>query len=213
MTHPSSIALVGGGEHALVVADALERLGIVVVGCWAPEAQAGLRRLGDDDALEAAVRARDAIACPLHLAMAGRAGSATRRRVAERIEKFGPVGWASVCHPAAVVSTSAILAPGAFVAAGAIVNPRAQIGRHALVNTGAIVEHDVVVGDGVHLCPGSVTGGGVRIGAWSVIGLGAVIRDHVSIGAGAVVGMGAIVVRTVPDGAWVIGNPARAMQR
>jgi acetyltransferase-like isoleucine patch superfamily enzyme len=45
------------------------------------------------------------------------------------------------------------------------------------------------------------------------IGSGATILCGVTIGEGALVGAGAVVTRDVPDGATVIGNPAREMNR
>ena len=51
--------------------------------------------------------------------------------------------------------------------------------------------------------------GAARIGDQAYIGLGAVVRDHISIGAGATVAMGAVVVRDVAAGARVMGVPAR----
>jgi sugar O-acyltransferase (sialic acid O-acetyltransferase NeuD family) len=206
-----TVSLVGGGEHALVVADTIERLGHRLAGCWGPACDPSLVLLGNDAELEALIRS--GAAPSLHLAMAGQAGTDTRRRVAERLGAAGPIAWISLCHPSAVIAKSAVLEPGAFVAAGAVVNPGAVVRRHAIVNTGAIVEHDVVVDEGAHLCPGAVTGGKARIGAWAVVGLGAKVRDHVSVGPQAVVGMGAVVVRDVPEAAWVIGNPARNMAR
>jgi len=49
------------------------------------------------------------------------------------------------------------------------------------------------------------------VGAGSYVGARAVIRQQLRVGAGALVGMGAVVVRDVPDGATVVGNPARPL--
>ena len=49
----------------------------------------------------------------------------------------------------------------------------------------------------------------VRRGA--SIGAGAVILPGVEIGEGAMVGAGTVVTRSVPAGAWVVGNPARSI--
>jgi acetyltransferase-like isoleucine patch superfamily enzyme len=50
----------------------------------------------------------------------------------------------------------------------------------------------------------------VRCGA--SVGAGAVILPGLSIGAGAMVGAGSVVTRDVPDGAVVMGNPARVFR-
>jgi sugar O-acyltransferase (sialic acid O-acetyltransferase NeuD family) len=214
MTDPHPISLIGAGEHATVVADVIALdPGWRLCGCWAPEPPENLPWLGDDDALARLLGSPGPVPS-LHLALVGKPGGGLRRKLLERLEALGPtLSWAALRHPSAVISASARVEPGSFLGAGAIVNPRAVIHRHALVNTGAIVEHDVVVGEGAHLAPGTVIGGGAVIGAWAQLGLGSAIRDHVKIGTGAVVGMGAVVVRDVPDGAWVLGNPARLMNR
>ncbi|QJT08269.1 sugar O-acetyltransferase [Oceanidesulfovibrio marinus] len=49
----------------------------------------------------------------------------------------------------------------------------------------------------------------VRIGANVWIGSGAIILPGVTIGDDAIVGAGSVVTRDVPDGATVMGNPAR----
>jgi hypothetical protein len=56
----------------------------------------------------------------------------------------------------------------------------------------------------------------VEDGAW--IGAGALVRNGrpdrpLVVGAGATVGMGAVVMRDVPPGATVLGNPARIVRR
>jgi len=203
--------IVGGGEHARVVAeaalarpDAWQVLGFTIGEHEeARPGFLGLTALGTDEDLLA--RLRDQPATWLVLGFDRPAH--VRRAV---VEHFGATArWATIVHPAAVVSASATLENGSVVLAAAVVNTGARVGPHAIVNSGAIVEHDVEVGAHAHVAPGAVIGGGATIGERSLIGLGARIRDHVTVGADATVGMGAVVVGDVPDGAEVVGVPAR----
>lgn len=50
---------------------------------------------------------------------------------------------------------------------------------------------------------------GVTVARDAVVGAGVVVLPGVRIGAGALIGAGAVVVHDVPDGAVVVGNPAR----
>jgi sugar O-acyltransferase (sialic acid O-acetyltransferase NeuD family) len=89
-----------------------------------------------------------------------------------------------------------------------IVNVGATIGKNVILNTGCLVEHDCRIGDHAHLCPGAVLCGGVTVGEGAVVGAGATVKDGVTIGAWATVGCGAVVVKDVPAGVTVVGNPA-----
>ncbi len=100
---------------------------------------------------------------------------------------------------------------------GALISPRVtltsniRIGAHFHCNLHSYVEHDCVIGDFVTFAPGVRCNGAVTIGNGAYIGSGAMIRQGVSIGSGAVVGMGAVVVRDVPAGVIVAGNPAKPL--
>lgn len=134
----------------------------------------------------------------------------TRLNCQAAVEAAG-IAMAIVVHPAAVISQHAQVGSGSVVLAGAVVGPFARIARCCIVNTAATVDHDCVLGDGVHIGPGAHLGGGVCVGEAGWVGLGASVRQGVAIGTLAVVGAGAAVVHDVPDGATVVGVPARPL--
>jgi acetyltransferase EpsM len=215
---PRPIVIVGGGEHARVVIEAVRSRpdAWTVVGIADPGPATRTRELlavehlGDDGDLADRIERMDADRRPwCVLGFVGSDGVAGR---SEAVRRFGPaVRWATIVHDRAWVSPSASLGAGSVVLAGAVVNAGAVIGQHAIVNTRAVVEHDVVLGDHVHVGPGAVIGGAARIGAGALIALGALVRDHVEVGPGATVGMGAVVVADVPPGVVVAGSPARPL--
>lgn len=196
----SQLVLIGGGEHAQVVAEAARLAGHEIRGCVAPQAQPNFVWLGDDHTF----RLQPDDRCIL--AMSGDPRSDLRRRVAAR---HASLSWTSVIHPTAIVSPTADLSPGCFIAAGTIIGFRARVGVHAIINSGAQLDHDGVLADGAQLAPGAILGGAVSVGAWAFIGLGARIRDHLRIGEGATVGMGAVVLADVAPRTMVYGVPAR----
>ena len=216
---PRPLILIGGGEHARVVADAALSSGqwdIVAVVDPAPAAETltnrlQVVRLGDDAELRELLESFDAPTRPwLVVAVGAVVDGRVRQQVAGR---FAEERWASVVHATAWVSPTAVVEPGAVVMACAVVNTGARVGAHAIVNTGAIVEHDVVVGAFTRVGPGATIGGGSVIGSDALLGLGAAVRDHITIGDGATVGMGAVVTAAVAPGATVVGVPARALPR
>ena len=121
---------------------------------------------------------------------------------------------------------------------GARIGARCNICAHVFIENDVIVGDDVVVKSGVQLWDGLRVEDGAFIGPNATftndpfprsrrppeafartvigpgasIGAGAVILPGRSVGAGAMVGAGAVVVRDVPAGAVVAGNPARVLR-
>ncbi len=111
---------------------------------------------------------------------------------------------------------------------GVKIGARCKIQSHTFICEGVTIADDVFVGHNVNFLndryPAATTGEGrvKREGDWvleatqvkrgAAIGTGAVILPGVTIGAAAVVGAGAVVTKSVPDGAVVLGNPARVVR-
>ena len=107
----------------------------------------------------------------------------------------------------------------------------AEIGRGCLLYSGTVVFNDSVIEDFVLLLPNSVVGAGclvaecaliassvsmgsgTRVGPCCHIGAGAVINEGIELGAGSQVAMASFVVRSLPDGALCMGNPAQALSK
>lgn len=210
----TDLVLLGGGGHALVVAEAALAEGHIVAGFLDDDPAAVLGRghpgipyTGPLSDLSALARPRAAF---WHIALGN---LAHRRNLIERLRAAAPVQAArTVTHPAAYVAPSASVGAGAFIAARAVVHTLARIGQHAIINTGAIVEHECDIGENTHIAPGSVLGGRVRVGPDTLIGLGARILPNLTIGRGCTIAAGAVVIRDVPDGAKLAGVPARPLK-
>lgn len=112
-------------------------------------------------------------------------------------------------HPAATVSESAQIGEGCQVLAHGVIAADVSMGSVCIVNNSANVDHECTLGNGVHIAPGAVLCGCVEVGENTMIGAGAVVLPRISIGKRAFVGAGSIVTRNVPDGAVVVGNPAK----
>ena len=208
------IIIIGAGGHASVVADALLAAGERVLGFTDADASrhgrmlCGLPVLGDDSVLDSFARADVELANGI----GGTRADALRRTVQRGLEAKG---WqfATVAHPAAIVSRFAHVVPGAQLFAGCIVQPEATIGAGCIINTAAVIEHDVQLGEFVHVACGAVLCGDVTVGATSHSGAAAVVKQGLTLGAGTVVGAGAVVLRDSAGGVTLVGVPADVLRQ
>lgn len=97
------------------------------------------------------------------------------------------------------------------------------IGNHVRIHTNVYVAQFTVIEDDVFLAPGvtiandphpicTLCMSGPTIKRGARIGVNATLLPRITIGEHALVGAGSVVTRDVPDGAVVVGNPARVVK-
>ena len=127
---------------------------------------------------------------------------------------------------------------GALIREGTVVGDRVSIGSHSVlehhvtigdrvrIHSDCFIPEFTVVEEGAWIGPGvRITNArypnrpdtksnleGVTIARDAVIGAAVVLLPGIRVGSGATVGAGAVVLRDVPDGVVVVGNPARPIR-
>lgn len=97
------------------------------------------------------------------------------------------------------------------------VGDRVRIHSSCFIPELTVLEDDAWIGPGVRITNARYPNRpdtkanleGITVAQRAVIGAGAILLPGIRVGEGATVGAGAVVVRDVPDGAIVVGNPAR----
>ncbi len=208
---PKRILVYGAGGHGKVVIELLQAVGAEIAAVIddritnSAERLLGAAVISPRDAVENYIQPGDVSG----LVAIGH--SLTRLEKAAWFATQG-VRLITVVHSSAVVSPTAELGQGTQVIAGAVINAEAKIGENCIINTNSVVEHDCILGDGVHIAPGATIGGNAKIGDRSQISIGASVLPGIEIGSDVMVGAGAVVTKAIPDGATVVGIPAKPIE-
>ncbi|MES2646930.1 MAG: acetyltransferase [Bacteroidota bacterium] len=204
--------IIGYSGHAFIVIEALLAQGLQVAGyCDASKKSLNpydLDYLGSEQDLTVSdYLKQEDYSCFIAIG-----NNQVRQRVFENIINRH-LQVASIIHPSAIVSATAVIEEGTLVSASAIIQAQAKIGKAVICNTASVIEHECQVGDFAHIGPGAVLCGNVSVGEGSFVGAGAVINPGVTIGRNVVIGSGSVVIKDVANNCLVAGNPAREIKK
>ena len=131
-----------------------------------------------------------------------------RRGVVEMLLRKG-VQMTTFVHDRAIVGNNVTMAAGTVICPNVLVSCDVEIGRHVHINTGCSIGHDVIIGDYVTLSSACNLTGNVTVEDGAFLATAVSVTPGRRIGAGSLVGVGSVVLRDVPAGVTVFGNPSK----
>ena len=134
-----------------------------------------------------------------------------RMHYAEMMEQKGAVFMSIICDGAFINST-AVIGEGSLIAGWSCVSDNVVLGKHGIIHPFVNIGHDAKLGDFVTIESYSFLGGCAVIGDESVMHVRSTLIRHKKIGNQVEVGASSVVMRNVPDGMHVFGNPAKKIE-
>lgn len=186
------LIIVGAGGHGRSVAESVLAGGKFRVVGFLDDAFPGLSQVRDFPVLGGIADFSRLLDCA-DAAIVAIGNNQLRKEVCRRLRNAG-LELATVIHPRAIVSPSAIIGTGSAIMAGAIVGTEAVLGKGVIVNCGAVVDHHCKVEDFGHLgvnaamAGGSVLGEGAWMQAGSALGYGVTVDAAMVLAPGEAVG-------------------------
>jgi acetyltransferase-like isoleucine patch superfamily enzyme len=75
------------------------------------------------------------------------------------------------------------------------------------------ISHNCKLREGSAVVACAEISGSVEIGKETWVGPNSSVMQKISIGSACIVGIGSVVLKSVPDGAVIVGNPGRALNK
>jgi acetyltransferase EpsM len=146
----------------------------------------------------------------------GYVGMKKEKSVFEKISALPVPGdrWADLVHPTAIVPKDFCkIGRGCMIAPLAQLSPDTEISDHCILLGNSFIGHNSFLDIFAHVATNGVVGGTVHVGKAVHIGSNATLREKITIGDFSLIGSGSVVLNDVPEGAVVVGNPARIISK
>ena len=132
-----------------------------------------------------------------------------KKDIVESLVSKGANFFYTLIHPSAIIGTNVRIGKGCIICPNCILTNDITVDDFVFINTSSTVGHDSIIGEYTSINGKVEIPGNVEVGVGCLFGVGAKVIPKRRIGDGATVGAGSVVIRNVPSGITVFGNPAK----
>lgn len=120
------------------------------------------------------------------------------RKLVRNKVPFSNEHFATLIHPTAIISESAMIEPGAIIYGNVTLSGMVKVGHDVFLCGNTFLGHECEIGKHCVLSVGNFLASDVNVGDCCYLGVGVMIRHQITIGHHSLIGMGTKVVKDVP---------------
>ncbi len=131
------------------------------------------------------------------------------------LEKINQEGFStpSFIHSETLIHHSVSIGNGVYILPSTNIMPFTSISDYSMISMGVNIAHHVIIEKGCFFSQGVNIGASINIKEQAYFGIGSILMTGVSnVGKKTMIGAGAVIIKDVPDGAVVVGNPGRIIR-
>ncbi len=143
----------------------------------------------------------------------GIANPISKLKIWNNIKDIPGLEFPNLIHSHSWIGENVSLGKGNIIYPGTMINYEAEIGDFVTINMNCAIGHNCKIENFATLSPGVNLGGFTHIGESSFVGIGANTIQSTKIGTKCTLGGGSMIIKDIPDGCTVVGNPGKVIKK
>jgi sugar O-acyltransferase (sialic acid O-acetyltransferase NeuD family) len=136
----------------------------------------------------------------------------SKQKIWNNIKDIKGLSFPNLIHPKCWIGENVNFGIGNVVYPGVSINYETEIMNFVTINMNCSIGHNCKINDFNTLSPGINFGGFTEIGKTSFIGIGTNTIQSIKIGNQCTIGGGTMIIKDIPDGCTVVGNPGKIIK-